>query len=1048
MLPFRPFSLPPPFLPLSLSHFKNPQYLIHYDTHTHRENQAKWRLSLSLSLVIASNLAFLPVRRERKEEEKKVFETLQTDVKSTEEQVDIMFCLFSFLLCLLSLTSYIVSGLDLMSSPSCADQGERDAFADELARILISDPRIEIVNASITGDCQQFGIFQNGSTVTNELIESERTRDPFIDYGVTLSNGFAAYAERSNNTIPGVEDNDPMASVSGVCTDQNNANADVPDLYNAFCANDDNCDRLCDAAQISISFRIVNSSNVTLPLTMSYIFASEEYESSVGHQNLSFTIPIVGYQAVYPQYQDVFAFFIDGENIALAGGGEAVSVQTINAGNPCAFQYNESATKDNFSMPFHPVNEDQFRDNDIWLNDSACLPPTVCPSCVCAANEENVVPGEYATEFNGFTTTLRAIKTDLSVGDVHTMKFVIADETDEWGISQVFIQGRTFATRVVGCTDPNALNYDPTAVEDSAQCTYLPDALTIVVPNEAVVVGSAIMYDSCPFSISYTSTKTLDVAFSLCDAGDTTSCHDLSVGSRNVSASSYDAFDVASVDVTKDALYVLKLTSQDHRPLLSTTIYGQTYDNETVTIATPIDGDTLYGCGTYDVSWTVHHDGWARTSTYDVDLYDDGGQHVENVASNVAIGTTPWIVSSSLADGSYVLKVSSSTLSDTCVPPSYVSIVISQDVPDYVNADWSVSDVDPDTPGVQLRMCRTVPISIRVNAATDVQMVLDDRQLAKVSGPGDTVASSFFTGPDTFASGSNYTINTSVVDPKLAQCLEAESRVVEIVETRITSLAMSQNASWSTVCGQEEGKVYTATWDMSDAGLQYVDVVLCRANDTATCRTLVVGSCSNELVADETFWNDHGDFIADGGEFSLRVGLSSGEDRCVTPVTASLTVLPSRDEVFCPESLSSSAGMSTGDIVSIVVPVLIGAVLVVVAVVLYYKYRIRHTKKKAKDLMVAQEIRHEQDMSAKDLELPETNSKLVFDLPGTEDEDGAMMSQVKTLEKQKRAMSREIARLKKKNETGSLKISKQGSVHRDVSVTFSEKDLVGRIDEI
>ena len=111
---------------------------------------------------------------------------------------------------------------------------------------------------------------------------------------------------------------------------------------------------------------------------MSYVFASEEYNEYVGYKRTE----LLG-MVKYSRFSDMFAFFLDGENLALASDGSFVSVQTVNRGNPCTFERDD---QNNYTKPFNARNEDQFVDNDIWFDRANYQFP--CPDeCGCPAVE-------------------------------------------------------------------------------------------------------------------------------------------------------------------------------------------------------------------------------------------------------------------------------------------------------------------------------------------------------------------------------------------------------------------------------------------------------------------------------------------------------------------------------------------------------------------------------------------------------------------------------------------------------------------------------------
>jgi hypothetical protein len=117
-----------------------------------------------------------------------------------------------------------------------------------------------------------------------------------------------------------------------------------------------------------------------------YVFGSDEYNEFVG------------------QFNDPFAFFLDGTNIALVpGSGNPVSVGTINLGSNPAF----------------------YKDND--FGDFGGNPP-------------------FDIEADGFTTVLTA-QSALTPNVTHHIKLVIADRNDHVLDSWVFLKGSSFSTQ-------------------------------------------------------------------------------------------------------------------------------------------------------------------------------------------------------------------------------------------------------------------------------------------------------------------------------------------------------------------------------------------------------------------------------------------------------------------------------------------------------------------------------------------------------------------------------------------------------------------------
>lgn len=126
-------------------------------------------------------------------------------------------------------------------------------------------------------------------------------------------------------------------------------------------------------------------------LFFSYVFASEEYNEFVN-----------------TQFNDVFAFFLDGVNIALIPGTSTpVSINTVNGGGP--------------TFGVNPSNPGFFNNND--LDDGGPL---------------------FDIEYDGFTDVFVAQALGLAPG-THHIKLAIADTSDAVLDSAVFIQAGSFS---------------------------------------------------------------------------------------------------------------------------------------------------------------------------------------------------------------------------------------------------------------------------------------------------------------------------------------------------------------------------------------------------------------------------------------------------------------------------------------------------------------------------------------------------------------------------------------------------------------------------
>lgn len=185
-----------------------------------------------------------------------------------------------------------------------------------------------------------------------------------IDSGIILTTGDASLAEGPNsaddtgvnNFLAGSSDLDPLAS------------------FDTF-----------DASILEFEFTTAGGD-----LFFNYVFASEEYNE---FSNTAFN--------------DVFAFFLDGANIALVPGTtDPVAIDTVNGGNPLGTDAKNPAL---------------FNNND--LEDGGPF---------------------FDIEYDGFTDVFTAMALGLSPG-THTISLQIADSSDEILDSAVFIQAGSFS---------------------------------------------------------------------------------------------------------------------------------------------------------------------------------------------------------------------------------------------------------------------------------------------------------------------------------------------------------------------------------------------------------------------------------------------------------------------------------------------------------------------------------------------------------------------------------------------------------------------------
>lgn len=221
--------------------------------------------------------------------------------------------------------------------------GDGSALASSIAGTGIS-----VSNVTYTGANNASGLFSDG-TSSGIGIES----------GVILTSGSAASAVGPNSssgtsTNNGVGGSAALTALSGGTT--------------------------FDASILSFDF--IFDSGIGGDLFVNFVFASEEYNEYVNSN-----------------FNDVFAFYLNGVNIALLPDASPVSIDTVNLGS----------------------NSGLYNDNDNGIND---------------------------LEYDGFTDVFYLSALGLGAG-THTMSFEIADSGDGVLDSGVFVQAKSFSNQPV-----------------------------------------------------------------------------------------------------------------------------------------------------------------------------------------------------------------------------------------------------------------------------------------------------------------------------------------------------------------------------------------------------------------------------------------------------------------------------------------------------------------------------------------------------------------------------------------------------------------------
>lgn len=219
---------------------------------------------------------------------------------------------------------------------------------EALAQSLVG-PGIEISNVQYTGNSLSAGYFTGGYAPGND-----------IESGVILTSGKAEFAGNNQNTAESTSFN---AGGAG----DNTLNSLIPNY------------RTYDATVLSFDF--ISSGDSAF---FNFSFASEEYVEWVGSA-----------------YNDVFGFFVNGENVALIpNSNNAVSINSIN----------------NVSYP------ELFNDNSRKGGESP-----------------------YAFEYDGFTDVFTAEITGLEPGEIYNIQLGVADAGDRIYDSAVFLQAGSFS---------------------------------------------------------------------------------------------------------------------------------------------------------------------------------------------------------------------------------------------------------------------------------------------------------------------------------------------------------------------------------------------------------------------------------------------------------------------------------------------------------------------------------------------------------------------------------------------------------------------------
>lgn len=270
----------------------------------------------------------------------------------------------------------------------------QQATLQNLVNILLADNSITVSNISYAGTTASAGTFTGGTGIIG------------FDSGIILSTGSAR-----NVVGPNLDD-----GKTGM--NQAPGDADLTSLVSPF--------ETFDATVLEFDFVPQNG-----VITFQYVFSSDEYNEFVGSD-----------------FNDVFAFFLNGTNVALLPGTNiAVSINSVNQGNPI--------------FGAGPSNPQYYVNND--LDDGG---------------------GAINTEMDGLTVVL-TIVASVNAGQTNHIKMAIADSGDDFVDSNVFIKAQSFAD-----------THPPVAADDSATTSQNTPVTINVLGNDTDADGDILAVGS------------------------------------------------------------------------------------------------------------------------------------------------------------------------------------------------------------------------------------------------------------------------------------------------------------------------------------------------------------------------------------------------------------------------------------------------------------------------------------------------------------------------------------------------------------------------
>jgi hypothetical protein len=245
------------------------------------------------------------------------------------------------------------------------------AYTQEIAQVMVdtlftSSGIFDVSNVAFTGPPGCAGLFTGGQDAVENLPD-------FPDEGIVLSTGNPASLDLQN----GGGESTPFFTAG---------DADLDAIVAPFSTH--------DACVLEFDFTCTLD---PCPIAFKYVWGSEEYNEYVGSE-----------------FNDVFAWLLNGENIALVpGSNDVVAINSVN----------------------NDLNAAYYIDNDL---------ANFTDNGQSNIHQDGSLAAHPNLEADGFTTTLTALGT--ATPGVNHMKLVLADVGDFWWDSWVLLQANSFVS--------------------------------------------------------------------------------------------------------------------------------------------------------------------------------------------------------------------------------------------------------------------------------------------------------------------------------------------------------------------------------------------------------------------------------------------------------------------------------------------------------------------------------------------------------------------------------------------------------------------------